>query len=232
MCFSLSRLSHVVERFWRHFRHRSVTLLGHPASTSRNFLSIITFDPCSEWPPDRVKSCASTRAISSWTPNTKGVMLYLELPRNNSTRDRGTSNYYSLSLPWCFNVVSRWIQTLRLSHQPLERTISCLLPLWWKMAGMKWNSIRETTYEARVSSCIEIKQYLNFRGNFRDISASVCLHFWWVGDTFTDESLNLFTFALFDYVGRWGPKLKGVGTIFGGKHIYFRTFAKLANGWV
>jgi len=40
----LSRLPYVLSHFWRHFRHRPVTLNGHPASTSRHFLLTITFD--------------------------------------------------------------------------------------------------------------------------------------------------------------------------------------------
>jgi len=71
---------------------------------------------------------------------------------------------------------------------------------------------------------------LNFRGNFRDISAYICLHFWWGGDNFSDKSLHYFTFAQFNYVDGWGPKLKGVGAIFVGKHFYFKTFVKIANG--
>jgi len=47
MVYTVTRISvslrHIA--FRRHFRHRPVTLKGHPASTSRKFILTITFDP-------------------------------------------------------------------------------------------------------------------------------------------------------------------------------------------
>jgi len=73
---------------------------------------------------------------------------------------------------------------------------------------------------------------LNFRGNFRDISASICLHFWCGWDNFSDKTLQFFTFPQFDYVGRWEFKAQRGWDNFGGQHIYFRTFAKTSYGSV